>query len=507
MIESISDIVKALLTGRIKMIAKKYVIRLRLMLLLLSLIVFIPAASCEGCFSIVVGKKASADGYVIVAHNEDDTAPQVVNHHKIARKKHAPGEKVHLLNGGQLEQVEQTWAYIWSEMPGMHFSDSYINEWGVSVTSDNCPSREDKPNVTDGGIGYMLRRLVAQRATTAREGVLLAGKLVERFGYIDSGRTYIICDPDEGWLFCVVNGKHWLAQRVEDNEVAMVANTYTIRRVNLSDRGRFLASDDIIEYAKSRDWYNPQTDGPFDFAAVYANPQSASHPSNLNRQRRGLGYVCAEAIPVGRPLPFSVVPRCKTNVSMIMQILRHDNRGKGIISSSVIDNGSEGICRICSGATQTSFVAQLRRNMPLDIGIIYWMCLAPPRTSFYIPFYFGISDFPEGFRSESLRPSKRFYDGKVTRPFKADPLQAFWTFSNFYDKVDAASPEVIARVQARAGDIEQKALATQGRFEEVACQMYGKDKAIAAQILAKYSNGLYRSSLAAMEQIIEREDR
>ena len=67
-----------------------------------------------------------------------------------------------LRNGGSLGQVEQTWAYIWSEMPGMSFSDSYVNEWGVTVASDNCPSREDKPELTDGGIGYMLRRLVAE---------------------------------------------------------------------------------------------------------------------------------------------------------------------------------------------------------------------------------------------------------------------------------------------------------------------------------------------------------
>ncbi|MFC1636188.1 C69 family dipeptidase, partial [Planctomycetota bacterium] len=122
------------------MIAKKHFIRIKPVLLLLLLTVWMPAVSCEGCFSIVVGKKASTDGYVVVAHNEDDGAPQIVNHHKIARKRHAPGEKVHLLNGGRLEQVEQTWAYIWSEMPGMHYSDSFINEWGVSVTSDNCPS-------------------------------------------------------------------------------------------------------------------------------------------------------------------------------------------------------------------------------------------------------------------------------------------------------------------------------------------------------------------------------
>jgi dipeptidase len=468
--------------------------------ILLFLIVWIPAEACEGCFSIVVGKKVSADGYVIVAHNEDDGAPQIVNHHKVPRKNHAPGEKVQLLNGGQIEQVKQTWAYIWSEMPGMRFSDSYINEWGVSVTSDSCPSREDRPDITDGGIGFKLRRLVAQRAKTAREGVLLAGKLVERVGYVDSGRTYIICDPDEGWLFCVVNGKHWLAQRVDDNKVAMVANTYTIRQVNLSNKDKFLSSGDIIEYAKSRGWYKPERDGPFDFAAVYANPASASHPSNLNRQRAGLNYVCAEPIPVGRQLPFSVVPRSKTNVTMIMQVLRHNNRDKTSISSTASE--SEGICRICSGATQTSFVAQLRRDMPLDIGVVYWMSLAPPRMSFYIPYYFGVSDFPTGFGSKSERPSSQFYDKKVNAPFRVDLLEAFWTFSNFYHKVNGASPEMIEHVRNRSEQIEKNAYAIQEPLEQAVRRVYADDKATALRMLENYSKGMYLSSLAAMEQII-----
>ena len=231
--------------------------RKTLCLLLASLLMAVSTASTQACFSVVVGKNASADGGVIMAHNEDDAGPQLVNHHKVPRRTHAPGTKVTLLNGGQLDQVEQTWAYIWSEMPGLHYSDSYVNEWGVAIASDGCPSREDRPELTDGGIGFKLRRLVAQRARTAREGVQIAGKLVERFGYVASGRTYVICDPHEGWLFCAVNGKHWLAKRVDDNEVAMVANTYSIRHADPSDPQDCLASDDFITYAVWRGWYDP----------------------------------------------------------------------------------------------------------------------------------------------------------------------------------------------------------------------------------------------------------
>lgn len=36
------------------------------------------------CYTVLVGKKASADGSVLVAHNEDDTGDIIVNVRKIA---------------------------------------------------------------------------------------------------------------------------------------------------------------------------------------------------------------------------------------------------------------------------------------------------------------------------------------------------------------------------------------------------------------------------------------
>jgi dipeptidase len=147
-------------------------------------------------------------------------------------------------------------------------------------------------------------------------------------------------------------------------------------------------------------------------------------------------------------------------------------------------------------------VAQLRKDRPLDIGIVYWVCLASPRTSFYIPFHFGIPEFPEGFSSKSQRPSQNFYDAKVSSPFKADALQAFWTFSNFYDKINGASADTIAQVKARAEEIEKRAFALQGPLEESACRLYPEDKTAAAKMLADYSKGIHLSSLEAMKKTI-----
>jgi dipeptidase len=372
----------------------------------------------------------------------------------------------------------------------------------VTVASDNCPSREDKPELTDGGIGYMLRRLVAERAKTAREGVLLAGSLVERFGYVDSGRTYVIADPNEGWLLCVVNGKHWLAQRVPDDEVAMVANTYTVHRVARVDKINVLASADIMDYARSRGWYNPFREGAFNFARAYANPKAAASPNNNGRQWSGLTCLTSASLEPGPNLPFSIVPSHKLSVLDAMQILRHDKRAE----SGPAPADSAIVCALCSGATQTSFVVQVRKGMPLDIGLVYWVCLASPRTSFYIPFHFGISDFPPGFRAESERPTRAIYEQKVHASLAANRKEAFWMFSSFRDEVERRGPALVAAVQAEAQRLEQEAVARQKHVEEAACRVYSTDRTGALRSLEDYSLATTMSHMDAMDKLLTQKE-
>ena len=187
------------------------------------------------CFAVVVGKKASSDGSILVGHNEQNRGRRIVNYRYVPRLKFPPGIKIKLKNGGTLEEVPQTFAFIWQENPGVEFGDSYFNEWGVVIVSDACPSREDsyeelvkRGEIRDGGIGYLLRRLVAQRARTAREGVKIAGELIERFGYTSMGRTYVIADPNEAWILAVVRGRHWIAERCPDDGVVLLPNLYII---------------------------------------------------------------------------------------------------------------------------------------------------------------------------------------------------------------------------------------------------------------------------------------
>jgi len=478
--------------------------RLVLSFVLIAGIFLSSVAAQDNCFSLVVGKNASVDGYVIMAHNEDGSPPCVVNHYKVPRKQHKTGSKVALLNGGRLDQVEETYSYIHSEIPEFLFSDSYINEFGVTICSDACPSREDNPELTEGGISYMLRALVAQRARSAREGVHIAAELMERFGYDGSGRTYVISDPNEGWLFCAVNGIHWVAKRVPDDEVALVANTYTVRQIDLADSMNYLGKPDIIDYAVSRGWYNPETDGDFDFARAYASPESASHPANIGRHWAALRLMAKDSYSFDDELPLSVEPKKKLAVTDIKRVLRDHYE-----VTDRYEPETQNACShirtypaICRDDTRTSFVVQLRANRPLDHGIVYWATLGSPCTSFYIPFYFGIVSFPEGYTGMAEAPSDEYYAEKIQAEFRSDRMEAFWTFSNFHRQIDGAFHDRVGHILKRIEQIEASAHAEQAAFEKMIGQLYATNLTAARDKMLQYSDSLYLAALGAMTDVM-----
>jgi dipeptidase len=273
----------------------------------------------------------------------------------------------------------------------------------------------------------------------------------------------------------------------------MVANTYTVHEVDLSDEDNFLASKDIISYAIERGWYDPDKDGPFDFAAVYSNPGSITHPSNIGRQRDGLKYVAPGPLPLGPSLPFSVAPRAKVDITYVMKILRHQPEVKQSLPAPS--------CAICSGGTQTSFVLQHRPDLPRDIGLVYWFCLASPDTSFFMPFYFGIPDFPAGFCTDPQRPSASTFNTRLNAPFQLDPMQAFWTFSNFRNKVHRAPHPPINQTQAVGNDLVTKAQCLQKPVEAAAARLYAENPSAARDLLTNFFDGMYLSALEGMDRV------
>src|SRR5512142_127311 len=84
--------------------------------------------SAPDCFTILVGKYASVDGSVFVAHNEDDLNDHnFVDLHKVPRLKHVVGERQFFLNKtDSLDEAAETYGYFW--ITGSKYAEEqYLN--------------------------------------------------------------------------------------------------------------------------------------------------------------------------------------------------------------------------------------------------------------------------------------------------------------------------------------------------------------------------------------------
>ena len=359
-------------------------------------------AQDNNCFSVIAGRAATVDGSVLMAHNEDESGEQMLNLYVMPASK-------------------QNLRYIWCEFPGMEVADVFMNQFGVSIASNGCPSREDKGEFTGKGVLYEVRVAVAKYAHSAREAVAIIGSMVETFGYQGSGRSYIVADPMEGWVVSVVKGKHWVAQRVPDDQVMTIPNYFVIGAVDMEDEENFACCEDLVEYARERGWYDPAKDGEFNFARAYASEKSLTSDYNTVRHREAWMYFFGSE----RPGEFASVPMKKISLRDMMNVMslhEYPTPDGHLVNS------------ICQDNTVLSSIFQLRGAMGYDLGCVMWNAMGHPCCEVYVPWYAGITQAPKGlgrYATAVEAEKKHFTDAKDKR--KNYPDHFYWKHVDSWD--------------------------------------------------------------------------
>ena len=460
----------------------------------------------HNCFTIMVGKEASEDGSVLFAHIEDDFGKQLVNWYIKKEEHFHEGEQVKLKNGGYYHQVERTAKMLWLEIPGMDYSDSYLNEFGVIIASNSCASKEKEPEISEGGISYGLRRLMADRAKSAREAVEIAGTLVERFGYNGSGRTYCIADANEAWTMAVVRGKHWVAKRVPDDHVMILPNNYTIEEVDLTDKDNFLACPDLIDYARDKKWYNPDVDGVFNFRNAYAAENSLTHPGNTSRAW-GAYHKFEMLYNREDSFPYSFKPKIEVSKETLMDVLSYHYEGTELDKSKNYTLGSPyemNGSMICGKASVYGFVAECRDWMPTEIGTVMWLAPQWPDIQPFIPWYCGIQEIPEGWAKEGYLKS---LDNHYTPPEDIHERyddHAFWSFVSLSDWVNEDYEGRIKKLSRSKHKIQRKLIKRQYRTEKLMNRMYKGDPEAARNYLTEYTGTWARITRSKTDKLLKK---
>ncbi len=474
------------------------------------------------CTTFIAGKNTTVDGSILFAKTEDDGADYADYLWFVPRKEHNEDAMIKLCGGNMIPQVKETYAYYWDQVPRSEYSDAVINEWGLAIGSNACPSKEDsieevekRGDLLNGGIGWRLRIILAERCKTARAAVELAAKLLDRYGYRGSGRTLVIVGPKDAWILQMVRGKQYAARRVKDDEVVPIANTYTIREVDTDDKNNFVCSDNLIKYAGKRGWYNPKRDGEFDFAKAYANQDSHTNIRNTRRC-----WIMAKMVNKDFPLswkeadqgmlPVSVKPDRKLSLKDLMRIMRTHYEGTELDDSDGYAKSPHKIKSrpICTYTTRRTTVVQQREWLPVEIGTIIWRSLYEPCSSGFVPWYLCARDIPQAFRNapENFYDTKKgLYEYHFNMPEEielVDMNSASYVFGLMAGLVDSDYKNVIDYVRNKWAAFENYQFRMQSHIEETALKLYESDKEGAREYLTDYTRVRALKSLKIAKTII-----
>jgi dipeptidase len=250
------------------------------------------------------------------------------------------------------------------------------------------------------------------------------------------------------------------------------------------DNWRF--SPDVVEFAISKGFYDPQRDGEFSWARAY-HP----HPGNVSKRTCGtrIWSIYRRAAP-GREWPTAwhrgvegaedyalfVQPDRKLGVRDVMALMRDHYEGTPYDMTQGLDAGpfqspvrfrdltwKVGDVTYCwerpIATQQAGFVmlAQCRGWLPDAVGGIYWFTPDDPYTSCFLPLYCGIDALPAA------------YVRGTYREFSMD--SAWWVFnfvSNLtYDRWSRVVPDVLAAQQ----DHEQWFVQRQAAVDQAAAAL------------------------------------
>ncbi len=397
----------------------------------------------DGCTSITVGKKASADGSVMTSHTDDshrtrswiDIMP-AKDHDKgsymTLYKRVADNTKAMPAYGqepvGEIPQVLHTYAYVNTAYPCMNQHQLGIGESTFGGRSE-LQSDEGLIDCT------RLCQLMVERCTTAREAIKMADELTKKYGWNDAGEVLTIADPEEVWHFEIMGpgkgkvGAVWAAQRVPDEHIAVNANASTIKEIDLSDPDHFMASANVYELAKENGWWSEE-DEPFRFCYAYA-PGSRTSLASRRREWRVFNLLAPSLNldPWAENYPFSVKPDRPvtledmvsvfkdyyegTPFNMVKDLTVADENGKMVISPLANPHmpydmnllyringgwGWRGERTIARWYTMYATIIQCRSWLPDEIGGVVWLAQDNVATSIYVPVYCSVTDMAEPYK-------------------------------------------------------------------------------------------------------------
>lgn len=489
--------------------------------LILSAAMLLASSGAFACSNLIVGKKASVDGSVMVSYNADDYGMFGHLCHYPAGT-HPKGSMRQIYDWdsgvyhGEIEEAPVTYNVIGN-----------INEFQLSIGETTYGGREEMVDST-GILDYgSLIYVTLQRAKTAREAISVMTSLVEKYGYNSEGETFSICDPNEAWIMEMQGtgagskGVVWVAMRIPDDAICAHANQSRIGKFNMKDKKNVLYSKNVISYARKMGWFNGK-DSDFSWKNTYAFPDFSGRRfcdarvwSFFNHYADDFDRYLPWALGKDKDaedMPLWIVPNRKLSVADVENGMRDHYEGTALALDTTSIGG--GIYEmpyrptpltftvdgkqyfnerpISTQQTAFTFVSQLRSWLPREIGGVLWFGNDDANMVAYTPVYCG----------NTVQPACYNTKGADAVTFSAD--NAFWLCNMVSNMVYPRYSQLFPELKAVRDSLETSYFANQTSIEKQAADLYLTDKAAALKLLNNYSNAKADEMLANWKRLATR---
>ena len=470
------------------------------------------------CTGLLVGKKASTDGSVMISYAADSHSlyGEMYRWPAATWPKGAMLEVKEWDTGkplGKIAQVENTYSVVGN-----------MNEHQVAITESTFGGRHELVDTT-GIMDYgSLIYIALQRSKSAREAIKVMTDLVKEYGYYSSGETFSIADKNEAWVMEMIGkgpgnkGAVWVAIRIPDDCISAHANQSRIHQFDMNDKNNCLYSSDVISFAREKGYFTgvnkdfsfADAYAPLDFGARrYCEARVWSYFNMFtDRGEEFLPYIEGKT---NQPMPLYLKANRKISVQDVKNAMRDHYEGTPLDISkdfgagpyhtpyrlsplSFKVNGQEYFNERPISTQQSGFVfvSQMRSTMPDAIGGVLWFGTDDANMTVFTPVYCCTDKVPVCYSR---------VDGADYITFSWN--SSFWIFNWVANMVYPRYDLMIGDVRASQSEMETTFNDAQEGIESAASKLYSKDPARAKEFLTNYTNMTAQSTLDTWKRLGE----
>ena len=395
---------------------------------------------------------------------------------------------------------------------GEAYAEAGQNEKGVAMTATVSTRYNNSAKAADKLVGtgiceVSMTSILLGGAATAKEAVDLLAEIIDKYGAGECN-SIMISDAKETWYFEIVSGHQYAAVKMPADKVSVQPNIMLLGVIDVNDTENVVASANLVSLAQENGFLVTDENGKIDVTATYGNPTGAS-----KRYWQGMFYFNEEAANVyvstdadgnvtisdmDYDLLFDTTKKLST--LDVLHLLAYRGEGSAWDYSAKPNLGNSNV--IGTRSQSECHIFETRPNMPKELAVLQWQCMADAEFGIYVPYYSALLvDTSELYDTEVIPKSVDLLTGDTEDQINTN----FHLINHLCDMNRETDPEVGAAVKAYFEKYQQSLIDQQAVVDAAMKEIYAADvdvaKALATALHKHLAKQISDMSSAVLAEI------